>query len=216
MCMIPPLKKGSCSMNWLFDENKPLMRALSVIADLMILNILTILCSLPIVTAGAAITSMFCVAIRIIRNEDGGMLRDFFRSFRTNFKKATVLWLILLAAALLIYVDYIAAQLYIPVMCAGIAAIAVIVLVVAIYAFALLARYDNTLGGTLKNAMALAVAYFPKTIGMTVFTIAFWMLAVYFIQYGAPILVMFGLSLPCYVAVLLMNGMFNKLENKQV
>lgn len=201
-------------MNWFFDADKPLMRALSVIADLIILNILTILCSLPILTAGAAITSMYHVAIRVIRNEDGAMLKDYFGAFRSNFKKATILWLLLLVAALLLYVDYVAAEIYIPVVCAGIGAIAIVVLVIALYAFALLARYENTLLGTLKNAAVLAVGYFPKTLGMTLFAIAFWMLALYFIQYGAPILFMFGLSLPCYVCVLLMNGMFNKLENK--
>lgn len=201
-------------MNWLFDENKPVMRALSIIADLMFLNILTILCCLPIITAGAAVTAMFHVAIRIIRSEDGSMLKDYFRSFRSNFKKATILWLLLLIAAVLLYADYLAAKAFIPVLSAGIGAIAVLVLITAFYSFALLARYENTLFGTLKNALALAIAYFPKTIGMTVFAIAFWMLATYFIQYGAPILLMFGLSLPCYVCVLLMNGMFNKLESK--
>ena len=201
-------------MNWFFDTDKPLMRALTVVADLMILNILTILCSIPIVTAGAAVTAMYYVAIRIIRNEDGSMLKDYFSAFRSNFKKATVLWLILLVAAFLLYVDYIAAEIYIPVMRVGISAIAVVVLVIALYTFALLARYENTLRGTLKNAAVLAIGYFPKTLGMALFAIAFWMLAIYFIQYGAPILLMFGLSLPCYVCVLLMNGIFNKLENK--
>ena len=201
-------------MSWLFDADKPLMRSLSIIADLIILNILTVLCSLPIVTAGAAVTSMYYVAIRIIRNEDGSMLKDYFHAFRANFKKATLLWLILLIATVLLYVDYIAAGLFIPVLRVGIGAIAVIVLSVSLYAFALLARYENLLFVTLKNAAVLAVGYFPKTLGMTVFTLAFWMLSIYFIQYGAPILLMFGLSLPCYVCVLLMNGMFNKLENK--
>ena len=199
-------------MNCFFDADKPLMRALTVVADLILLNILTILCSLPIVTAGAAVTSMYYVAIRIIRNEDGSMLKDYFRAFRSNFKKATIAWLLLLVTAALLYVDYIAAEIYIPVLCAGIGAIAVIVLTIALYAFALLARYENTLPGTLKNAVALAIGYFPRTLAMAVFVIAFWMLAVYFIQYGAPILLMFGLSLPCYVCVLLMNGMFDKLE----
>ena len=202
-------------MNCFFDADKPLMRALTVVADLILLNILTILCSLPIVTAGAAVTSLYYVAIRIIRNEDGSMLKDYFRAFRSNFKKATIAWLLLLVTAALLYVDYIAAEIYIPVLCAGIGAIAVIVLTIALYAFALLARYENTLPGTLKNAVALAIGYFPRTLAMAVFVIAFWMLAVYFIQYGAPILLMFGLSLPCYVCVLLMNGMFDKLEKSK-
>ena len=82
------------------------------------------------------------------------------------------------------------------------------------YAFAMLARYENTLPRTLKNALLLAVGYFPRTLGMTVFAVGLWLLAIQFLRYGAPTLFLFGLSLPCYVCILLMRGIFAKLENQ--
>ena len=94
-----------------------------------------------------------------------------------------------------------------------IAAIGILLLALAMYAFALQARYENTIGGTLKNAVSLAIVYFPRTLGIVVFTLAFWLLAIRFYRIGLPVLVLFGLSLPCYVSSLLLRGVFEKLEN---
>lgn len=191
------------------------MRTLSVVADLIVLNLLTAVCSLPIFTAGAAITALNTVVIRVIRGEEGSLTKDFFRAFRSNFKKATLLWLLVLLAAVLLATDYLAARMYIPALCPVIIAIAVLALMLVIYIFALQARYENTLGRTLKNAAAIAVAFFPRTLGMVVFTVLFWALSLQFLRYGAPILLMFGLSLPGYVCMLLMNPIFVKLETAE-
>ena len=61
--------------------------------------------------------------------------------------------------------------------------------------------------------MSLAIVYFPRTLGIVVFTLAFWLLAIRFYRIGLPVLVLFGLSLPCYVSALLLRGVFEKLEN---
>lgn len=202
-------------MRWFFDMENPVMRTLSVVADLIVLNLLTAVCSLPIFTAGAAITALNTVVIRVIRGEEGSLTKDFFRAFRSNFKKATLLWLLVLLAAVLLAADYLAARMYIPALCPVIIAIAVLALMLVIYIFALQARYENTLGRTLKNAAAIAVAFFPRTLGMVVFTVLFWALSLQFLRYGAPILLMFGLSLPGYVCMLLMNPIFVKLETAE-
>lgn len=200
-------------MKKFFDMDNPFMKALSVAADLLALNILTLLCSVPIVTAGASITAMNDVIIHSVRGEEGYIFRGFFRAFASNFKKGTLLGLLLLVCAAVLYFDYLAALTFIPVLRVGIAAIAVIVLVIAIYAFALLSRYENTLGGTLKNASACLVGFFPRTLGMAAFTAGLWLLSVRFIRIGAPVLLLFGLSLPCYVNVLLMKGVFDQLDH---
>ncbi len=202
-------------MNWLFDAEKPFMRSLSAIADLIILNFLTLLCSLPIVTAGAAITALYSVSIRLVRREESSLMNDFFHSFRSNFKNATLLFIILLLCAGVLYFDYLAAKVYIPILCYAVAAIGILVIAVALYLFALLARYENTLAATAKNALLLAVGYFPKTLAMTVFTVCFWTLSTGFIRYGAPFLLMFGFSLPVYVCCILINSILNQLENKK-
>ena len=199
-------------MKRIFDMDNPFWKALSVAADLLILNLLVLLCSLPILTAGAAITAMNDIVLRMVRQEDGYVVKPFFRAFAANLKKGTLLWMLLLAAAALVYFDYLAAAAYMPALRLPILALAVIVLAVAIYAFALLARYENTFFGMLKNAVILAVGFFPRTLGMVAVTIGLWLLSFRFVGVGAPILLLFGLSLPCYVSILLMNGVFQKID----
>lgn len=199
-------------MKKIFDMDNPLMQALSVAADLLALNILALLCCLPIVTAGAGITAMNDLVIHMARQEETYLVKPFFRSFRANFKQSTLLWLLILAAAALLYFDYHAAAVYAPMLRYPIAAIGVMLLAIAMYAFALLSRYENSVFGTLKNAVSLAIGFFPRTLGMVVFTVAFWVLAIHFYRFGVPVLVLFGLSLPCYVCALLLRGVFDQLE----
>lgn len=200
-------------MKWFFDMNNPVMRTLSMIADVVVLNLLTLLCSLPIITAGTAITALNDACIRLVRSEDGELARDYFRAFRTNFKKATLLWLLFLAAAALIYFDYLAALTYVPQLRAGIFAVALIVLAIAFYAFALLSRYENTLWATLKNAAQLAVGFFPRTLVMLVFAVAFWLACIHWFSFGSLVLLLAGLSLPVYVNAVMLEGVFQKIEN---
>ena len=189
------------------------MQALSVAADLLALNLMVLVCLVPVVTAGAGLTAMNDLIVHLVRREESYLFRPFFRSFRENFRQSTLLWLVFLAAGALLYFDYHAAAVYLPMLRYPIAAIAILVLAVGMYAFALLSRYENTVWGTLKNAVSLAVAFFPRTLGMVVFTLAFWLLALHFYQIGVPVLLLFGVSLPCYVCALLLRGVFDKIEN---
>lgn len=202
-------------MRWFFDMDNPVMRTLSVVADLIVLNLLTIACCLPVVTIGASLTALNATVIKILQGEESALVKDYFRAFRENFKKGSAMGLIFLLIFALLYVDYLAAQAFITALCPVITAMALLVLTLGQYAFAILARYENTLRGTLKNSLLLAVGYFPKTLGMSVFSVVLWLLAVQFLRYGAPILFLFGLSLPCYVSILLMRGIFANLEKNK-
>ena len=75
------------------------------VADLCILNIVCLICCIPIVTAGASITAMFFVTMKMVKNEESYIIKSFFKSFRQNFKQATVINLIMLAVAAILYVD---------------------------------------------------------------------------------------------------------------
>lgn len=72
------------------------MRTLSRVADLMILNMLMIACCIPVITIGASYTAMHYVVLKMIRGEDGYLVRGFFKSFKANFKQATLIWLMML------------------------------------------------------------------------------------------------------------------------
>ena len=83
-------------MGRIFDMDSPVMRFLGRLADLMILNLVTLLCCLPVVTIGASLTAMHYVLLKMVRNEESYIVRSFFKSFKQNFKQATVIWLIIL------------------------------------------------------------------------------------------------------------------------
>ena len=192
----------------------PLWQALSVVADMLLLNLLTLLCCLPVVTLGPAFTAMNDVVIRIFRQEESGILKNYGRAFRQNLKKGILFGLLLLTAAGLLYFDYLCALTFVPMFRYAVAALGILVLALAIYAFALLARYENSLWQTIKNAVMLAVGYFPRTLGMLCFTLLFWLLCIRFYRVGAPILFMFGFSLPCYVNTVLMKAAFDRMDEK--
>ena len=69
------------------------------------LNLLWVVCSLPIFTIGASTTALYYVACKIAKNEEGDITQQFFRSLRANFKQATLIWLIMLVAGLIIVAD---------------------------------------------------------------------------------------------------------------
>lgn len=89
-------------MDTLFSPDSALMRGLTRVADAMILNVLFIVTSLPLVTLGASLTALNFTAMRIATGKCNSVSGDYFRSFRGNFRQATVVGVVLglLAAAL--------------------------------------------------------------------------------------------------------------------
>ena len=83
------------------------MRGLSLVADVMILNVLFIATSIPVVTLGASLTALNFTAMRIATGECGSVSTDYFRSFRQNFRQATVVALILLCLAIVLAAWYV-------------------------------------------------------------------------------------------------------------
>lgn len=82
-------------MDSMFSADSPLMRGLTRVADVMILNALFIVTALPIFTLGAALTALNFVAMRIATGECNSVTGDYLRSFRRNFRQATTVGLVL-------------------------------------------------------------------------------------------------------------------------
>ena len=92
-------------MRWIFDIENPVMHYIIKIFDCMCLSVLWLICSLPVLTAGAASTALYVTVYRYIRKEEGTMFRTYFGAFRENWKRSTLVWLVLLAVGLLLGVD---------------------------------------------------------------------------------------------------------------
>uniref|UniRef100_UPI004055B61E YesL family protein n=1 Tax=Acetatifactor sp. TaxID=1872090 RepID=UPI004055B61E len=155
----------------LFDLDSPIMRILSRITDVLVLNILTFICCIPIVTAGASFTAMHYMALKLARNEETYLVKGFLKSFKQNFKQATIIWLIFLLAVAVLVGDFlIMRQLesagFIKVIKIIVMVVAIIVLFTGTFVFPVLAKFDNPVSRTIKNAFVISVLQFPKTILM--------------------------------------------------
>ncbi len=88
-------------MDRFFNMDNKFFTFMSRVADLIILNLLCIVCCIPVVTIGPSIAAMFYVTLKMVRNEESYIVRGFFKSFKQNLKQGIVINLIMLAAALL-------------------------------------------------------------------------------------------------------------------
>lgn len=202
-------------MSKLFDLDSPIMRFLSRMADMIILNILMIICCIPIITVGAAYTAMHYVLLKMVRDEEGYLVRGFFKSFVQNFKQATVIWLFMLLVIMVFAGDWLifraSADTFPKALVVGVAAIGIIVLMVAVYVFPLLARFDNSVKNTIHNAALLALGNLPKTLLMIIIYAIPFVIG-YFSVYSYIFIFMFGISLPAYGAAWLYSKIFKRFE----
>lgn len=202
-------------MSKLFNMDNPVWVAMGKFADLIILNLLVTVCSIPVVTIGASWTAMYYVTIRMAKKEEGYITKDFFHSFRENFKQATVIWLIYLAVFALFGIDYLIYR-YMPEMMPKalivvIMTVAIVVCVTMIYTFPLLSRFQNTTKNTIKNALLLSILHIPQTVLLVLLLLLPVVIGVLFIRL-APLVIFAGISLPAYWSSFIWKSIFKKLE----
>ena len=202
-------------MGKIFDMDSPVMRVLNRVGDLLILNVLMIVCCIPVITAGAAFTAMHYVLLKIVRGEEGYLIRGFFKSFRSNFRQATLIWLLMLLVVAVyvgdIWIFNYSGLVFPKPLIIAVAAVAFVLLMIAEYVFPLQARFENSVKNTLKNAMLLAFANLPRTILMMACYILPLVLG-YFSTYALLFVIMLGISAPAYAAAWIYSGIFKKLE----
>lgn len=193
-----------------------LIRKLStLVPKLLALNFLTLLCCVPVVTAGASFAALHDCLMKIIREDDDQLGRQFMRSFRANLKQATLLWLpflLIFAAALADAFILIAAPgvlepwVAVPAVSAALAAFLLFQFVMPLQA-----RFENTPLNILRFAAILCVSHLPRTLLMAVLWAAPVVLFLK-VTLSWPLVVMFGLSLPGYLCAKLYRPVFLKLE----
>lgn len=156
----------------LFDLDSPSMHALNKMFDLVILNIITVVCSLPVITIGAATTALYA-AIDASQREEGNLLKIYFSAFRDNFKQATILWLILLTLGVIIgyslLVSLLSEQVKLTMLIAAAVGVSLWMMFTT-WTFPLQAKFANKVLPTLRNAVLLSVCYLPRSVAMVVLT----------------------------------------------
>lgn len=200
----------------MFRYDSPLMTALNRIKDLLFLNLCTLICCIPIITAGAALTAAHYAALKMHREPDSPVVKCFFRSFRENLKQSTLLWLLWAAVAAVCggsYWMYSGVDGMLSIFPGCVAAIGFFLLMLFVWLFPVQARFINPIWRIIKDSFVLACRHFGRTVLMILtIVLGFFMCCVGVRFLWIPLL--FGFSVPIYLSVLIYDSVFLVLEAK--
>lgn len=154
-----------------FGPDGPFYKFIQTLFDLIKLNFLWLLFSLPIVTLGGATVAAFDIAMQMAGGEEGHIARDFVASFKRNFKSGIPYGLLLLLCSYVVWLDFSLFEQIEgnPIILLIMGMIAAFVFLLSfLFAFPLQARYENTLIKTLKNSADICTRYFVRTLSLIV------------------------------------------------
>lgn len=210
----------------LFNYDNPVWRFIGKLGDLILLNLLWVICCIPVFTAGAATTAVYYVTLKLVRDEDDSTIKSFFHSFTQNFKQATLIWLLILLAGGLLAFDLwfilggAAAGVLISlppavktVFIAIFGGMTLIFLFITTYVFPLQARFYNTIKHTLFNALFMSVRHLFQTMGILIIDgllIAVVYFALFLMPQAAMLLLLFGFPLIAFVNSYFFTRIFKK------
>lgn len=210
----------------LFNYDNPVWRFIGKLGDLILLNILWCVCSIPIFTIGASTTAVYYVTMKLVRDEDDSTIKAFFRSFKSNFKQATAIWLIIMAAGGILAFDFwflYTGQLAVSgslkvVIQAVFGGLALIFAFIATFVFPLQARFYNPVKRTIFNAFFMSIRHLFQTLGILVIDFAI-VAGAYFSLFLIPqffmLLFLFGLPLIAFINSYFFQAIFKKYIPKE-
>ena len=200
----------------IFKFDSPVMNFISKVTDMVILNVLCLVMSLPIVTFGAAYTAKYYVSMKIVKGEETTVFKPYFKSFKENFKQSTKAWFIMLIPMVLVVLDWVwifnkgfknVSNIYLI----GAGFFSCIVIFVVMTVFPFIARFEITLKEAFKGSVIFSILYFIKLILIVALEIITVIASIWYARW-LPLLLLFGTTSAFYfLNVVLIKG-FNRLE----
>ena len=192
----------------IFNSDGWFARIFGTIGDIIVVNILFIICSIPIFTIGASMSAMYYTLLKKQRTgETGGIIKLFFKGFKDNFKKSTIAWLLFMLIAFVFSLDfnlfgkggpqenklmYYTSVIFFILIC-----------FIAIYLFPVISAFENTL----KNLILQSIYMAAKNFIFTIIIMILYTLPAYFLlaspqvfMVGIFILIVCGFGLIAYVS----------------
>ena len=166
----------------LFKADSPYNQFMTMVFNLVLLNLLFVLCSLPIVTIGASWTALHTVMLRYAEGDDPYVFKTFFGAFRKNLKQGILAGILFIVVGIALIIDVkILSDWGLEGLGTKILAIGLIILYVFVftYMFPLIARYENSLNRHLVNSLFLAIRHFPQSLVITILYAGWILLGAY-------------------------------------
>lgn len=204
-------------MENLFNIDGPLMRAMRDLTSLVLLNLLTLLFSLPLVSAGAALSALHYVLWQMIEEEDGHIVAAWWEQFQGNLRTVTPAWVILLvpgAALALLYGMVRGGGSGVRAELIPIYAGSLVLLLLLVWLLPLEAKFVYGVGGALHNALYLALHHPGRTLVMAAVMVVIPYLL---LQVTAllPLAFLLGLSFPSYLCALICHPVLEQMVKAQ-
>ena len=223
-------------MGGIFDVDGPIMNALQDLMVLVVLNLLTILCCIPVFTAGAALTALHFTIMKLKKGKSG-LYKLYFKEFKNNLKTMTPTWIVLLLFGIFLAFDYwILYRMSVGAGESNLAKTKVFLFnsgtdmmkflflleylgiflwfAIFVWVFPYGARFVNSAKANLHNALLLATGKLPRTLLMMLFTmlVQFFMLVAFLKVF--PLFVTIGISLPAYLCSFIYAGVIDPMVRK--
>lgn len=193
-----------------FSINSPFAAAVNKLVQMIWVGILWFVCSIPLVTVGAATTALYEVLLKMEKDQEGYLSISFLCAFRENIKNATLVWIPLFAAGVVFGVNLFYYAVFggssFRVQSVVFAVLLLLVVTLSGYAFPVLARFENTTAGTLRMAAVLAVRN-PGWTALILFVQILTVVICWFFLYF-PILFIMGIT--GYFQAVIFNHIFDK------
>ena len=203
-------------MSGILNYDNKFFTAFDKVINIFCLSLIWLMACIPIFTIGAASSALYYTVNKVIRHGRGYIWKEFWSSFKTNFKQGTIIWLIFLFIGIVMGIDwYILFQFTEAGAAWGkgyVFFIAMLMLEVMLwlYVYPNIARFENTNKEIVKNAAIMAVVNLPKTLILLAILVVICMLVYFF-----PFLMIFMPATFIWLQNLIMEKIFRKYMSQE-
>lgn len=202
-----------------FNIDNPFFQSMSWLGDIILLNVVFVICCFPVVTIGASCTALYRVLFRMRRKESVYAVRDFLAVFKEEWKQGTILWAAIGITGLILTVDfYVAGRMQGGLWTAlgiGVGLLFLLWAMTASYVFAVEARFANTAVNQIRNAFLMACRHIWITVPLVLINAVLPVCLIVQVQlFGAlvPLYLVAGFGLTGYLKVMLLERVFVRYE----
>lgn len=206
----------------IFDMDNSFMRGLARITDFVLLNILFLLCCIPIVTIGASLSALYSMTLKMVKNEESYTVKGFLQAFRQNLKQGSIFGVTFTVIIVMLVVDlFFLGNADVPVMkLIKVLSMAVLIgiFILSLYIFPIIGRFQMSSKEIFRNALLISIAHLPKTLLL----IAMYIPVVLMMLYSGvsmyllrSIYLVCGFALMAYLQSIVLRKIFSEYEPKE-
>lgn len=209
-------------MNNIFSYDSKFFEKLGEVSNIIILNFIFIISCVPVVTIGVSITSLYYVAMKMVKKQEIYILKEYIKVFKENFKISTIVWFIMIMIGGILVVDVYLVTLVSNELISNIVKlvftmISILYIFTITYVFPIISKFDNSIKNTIINSILISIQNLPYTIIIIILNLSpLLLISLFSSQWGNIIFfyTVIGFGIIIYINSILFEKIFNKLINK--